>query len=182
MDGLKKLILPYARGIWLRRWQAALLAWIFCIGGWSVVMTLPSIYEAKTRIYVDTDSMVRPLMRGIAIDSNVLNFVDLMQRTLLSRPNLQKVVRMADLDLGSTADTETLLTDLRQRISIVSDSRNLFTITYTGPNRDIATKVIRSLLNVFVDTNLGNSRQDMQVARTFIDEQLKDVCETARSG
>ena len=111
-------------------------------------------------------------MRGIAIDSNVLNFVDLMQRTLLSRPNLQKVVRMADLDLGSTTDPEDILTELRQRISIVSDSRNLFTITYTGPNRDNATKVIRSLLNVFVDTNLGNSRQDMQVARTFIDEQL----------
>ncbi|MGH7088122.1 MAG: hypothetical protein ACREFQ_04415, partial [Stellaceae bacterium] len=150
-----------------------LVAWLLCGVGWATVMMLPLIFQAKTRIYVDTDSLVRPLMKGIAVDSNVLNFVDLMQRTLLSRPNLQKVIRMADLDIGGNTDNETLLRELHSRISITNDSGNLFTITYTGPNRDTATKVIRALLNVFVDTNLGNSRQDMQVARDFIDEQLK---------
>jgi polysaccharide chain length determinant protein (PEP-CTERM system associated) len=171
----KVLVMSYARAIWRRRWYAALVAWLACIAGWIAVTLLPNIYEAKTRVYIDTDSMLRPLMRGIAADSNVLNLVDLMQRTLLSRPNLQKVVRMADLDLGNghAADSEDYLIQLRQKITISSEGRNLFTIAYNGPNRDVATKVIQSLLSVFVDSNLGSSRQDMQSARAFIDQQLK---------
>ena len=175
MTTSKALLLSYARAIWRRRWYAALVAWLACIAGWITVAMLPNIYEARTRIYVDTDSMLRPLMRGIAADSNVVNMVDLMQRTLLSRPNLQKVVRMADLDIGNarSADSEDFLAQLKQKITITSEGRNLFSIAYTGPNRETATKVIQSLLTVFVDSNLGSSRQDMQSARAFIDQQLK---------
>jgi polysaccharide chain length determinant protein (PEP-CTERM system associated) len=171
----KTLLLSYGRAMWRRKWYGALVAWVICVAGWATVAVLPNIFEARTRIYVDTDSMLRPLMRGIAVDSNVLNLVDVMQRTLLSRPNLQKVIHMADLDLasGRSSDGEEFINDLRRQISITSEGRNLFTIAYTGPNRATATKVIQSLLTVFVETNLGSSRQDMQAARAFIDQQLK---------
>ncbi len=95
----KTMVMAHARALWRRRWYAVLVAWLFCLVGWAYVATLPNIFQAKTRIYVDTDSMLRPLMRGIAVDPNVLSVVDVMQRTLLSRPNLQKVIHMADLDL-----------------------------------------------------------------------------------
>lgn len=149
-----------------------LTAWMFCLIGWATVVMLPNIYEAKTRIYVDTTSLVRPLMRGIAVDTNVNDIVDEMQRTLLSHPNLVKVVHMADLDIGNKADIETLVLDLQKRVSFTSQGPNLFTITYQGSDRNAAIRVVRSLLNVFVDNNLGNSRQDMQVARDFVDQQL----------
>lgn len=172
MEAFRKNIVPYIRSMWLRRWQAMLTAWMFCLIGWATVITLPDIYEAKTRIYVDTTSLVRPLMRGIAVDTNVNDIVDEMQRTLLSRPNLIKVVHMADLDIGTKANIESLVLDLQERVSFTSQGPNLFVITYRGPDRATATKVVRSLLNVFVDSNLGNSRQDMQVARDFVDQQL----------
>lgn len=172
MEAFRKNIVPYIRSMWLRRWQAMLTAWMFCLIGWATVIMLPDIYEAKTRIYVDTTSLVRPLMRGIAVDTNVNDIVDEMQRTLLSRPNLIKVVHMADLDIGTKANIESLVLDLQERVSFTSQGPNLFVITYRGPDRATATKVVRSLLNVFVDSNLGNSRQDMQVARDFVDQQL----------
>lgn len=172
MEALRKNIVPYLRGMWTRRWYAMLLAWTFCLIGWAVVILLPNLYEAKTRIYVDTSSMVRPLMRGIAIDADVNNIVDEMQRTLLSRPNLIKVVHLADLDIGTKASIDELVLDLQNRVSFASQGANLFVITYRGADRATAIKVVRSLLNVFVDSNLGNSRQDMQVARDFVDQQL----------
>ena len=172
MEALRKDIVPYIRGIWLKRWPALAIAWLFCLVGWATVLMLPSVYEAKTRIYVDTNSLVRPLMNGIAVNENVNDIVDEMQRTLLSRPNLIKVVHMADLDIGTKADIESLVRDLEGRVSLTSQGPNLFVITYRGTNRDTATKVVRSLLNVFVDSNLGNSRQDMQVARDFVSQQL----------
>src|ERR1700722_3795494 len=120
---MKIVALTHARGVWRRRWYAAGLAWLFCLIGWGYVLYLPNIYEAKARIYVDTDSMLRPLMRGIAVDSNILTQVDVIQRTLLSRPNLQKVSHMADLDLAAhtPAEGEEMLNDLRRRTAIAGE-------------------------------------------------------------
>jgi polysaccharide chain length determinant protein (PEP-CTERM system associated) len=179
MNSVKAIIRIYARSLWRRRWYGVAVAWLFCLVGWGFVMSLPNIYEAKTRIYVDTESMLRPLLRGIAIDSNILSQVDLMQRTLLSRPNLEKVSHMADLDLQAQTPSaaEDVITELRQRIALNGEGRNLFSITYTGPDRAKALKVVQSLLTVFVESNLGNSRQDMVSAQHFIDEQLKDYAQ-----
>jgi polysaccharide chain length determinant protein (PEP-CTERM system associated) len=174
--GVKTIALGHARSLWRRRWYAAGVAWVFCLAGWAYVLTLPDQYQATTRIYVDTDSMLRPLMRGIAVDSNILTQVDLIQRTLLSRPNLQRVSHMADLDLAAhtPSETEAVIGDLRLRTTVSGEGRNLFTISYQGLSRDAATKVVQSLLTVFVESNLGNSRQDIDSARTFIDEQLRN--------
>lgn len=179
MDGAKSLVIAQIRSIWRRRWYAALVAWLFCLVGWGYVASMPNVFEAKARIYVDTDSMLRPLMRGIAMDSNLVSQIDLMQRTLLSRPNLQKVVHLADLDLvtRSPADSAEIIDDLRRRVSVASEGRNLFTLSYIGPDRAVGTKVVQSLLNVFVESNLGSSRQDLQSARTFIDDQVRDYAQ-----
>jgi polysaccharide chain length determinant protein (PEP-CTERM system associated) len=179
MISVKITALVYARALWRRRWYGVAVAWLICLAGWVFVMQLPNVYEAKARIYVDTDSMLRPLMRGIAIDSNILSQVDLMQRTLLSTPNLQKVSHAADLDLAARtpSESEDIVTGLRQRIAVSPDGRNLFSLSYTGPNREAATKVVQSLLTVFVESNLGSSRQDMVSARAFIDTQLNNYAQ-----
>ena len=176
MIGVKTIAFGHARSLWRRRWYAAGVAWVFCLVGWTYVLTLPDTYQATTRIYVDTESMLRPLMRGIAVDSNILTQVDLIQRTLLSRPNLQRVSHMADLDLAARtpAETEEVMNDLRRRTTVQGEGRNLFTITYQGPSRDSATRVVQSLLTVFVESNLGNSRQDIDSAKSFIDDQLRN--------
>ena len=176
MIGVKTIAFGHARALWRRRWWAAGVAWVFCLVGWTYVLTLPDTYQATTRIYVDTESMLRPLMRGIAVDSNILTQVDLIQRTLLSRPNLQRVSHMADLDLAARtpAETEDVLNNLRLRTTVAGEGRNLFTISYLGPSRDSATRVVQSLLTVFVESNLGNSRQDIDSAKSFIDDQLRN--------
>jgi protein tyrosine kinase modulator len=172
----RTMLLRYARALWRRRWYGLAVAWAVCIAGWAFVVHLPNLYEARARIYVDTDSMLRPLLRGIAVDSNLLSQVDLMQRTLLSRPNLQKVSHMSDLDLAAQTPIEAdeVIDNLRQHITIDSQGQNLFSLAYTGPSRETATKVVQSLLTVFVESNLGSSRQDMLSARSFIDDQLHD--------
>ncbi len=174
--GGKTIAWTFLRKLWQRRWYAAAVAWIFCIAGWIYVVHLPDMFEAKARIYVDIDSLLRPLMRGIALDSNISTQVDLMQRTLLSRPNLQKVIQLSDIDLSARTplDEEEVINNLRRRTTIVGDGRNLFTISSTAADRATATKVVQALLTVFVESNLGNSRKDFLSARAFIDEQLRD--------
>src|SRR5579863_5580674 len=176
MVSAKLLVISHARGLRRRRWYAVIVAWLVCLAGWTFVMRLPNEYEAKARVYVDTDSVLRPLLNGIAIDSNILSQVDLMQRTLLSAPNLQKVSHAADLDLAARtpADTQGLVESLRRAITVSGEGRNLFSLSYVGDSRQTALKVVQSLLQVFVESNLGSSRQDMASSRAFLDAQLRD--------
>lgn len=116
MGDLRGQVLAILRSIWRRRWYIVAISWTLCLVGWGVVMILPDRYESKTRIYVDTQTMLAPLLRGIAVASNLDQQVAFMQRTLLSRPNMSQVVRMADLDLSVTneRDMEALLDGLSQ--------------------------------------------------------------------
>ena len=157
------------------RWHAIVVAWIVAMAGWLVVYKLPSHYEASARVYVDTQSVLRPLLAGLAVQPNVSQVVNMMSRTLISRPNLEKVIGMADIDirLKSTAEKEALLVRLAKEVMIRSGgAENLYIISYTNDKPQEAKRVVQSLLTIFVEGNLGNSRKDTDSARRFIDEQL----------
>jgi len=102
--------------------------------------------------------------------------VAMMSQTLISRPNLEKVIRMADMDIGIKTSEERaqLITRLIRELSIKSAGReNLYTIAYTEKNPQEAKRVVQSLLTLFMEGTLGDQRKDSEAARRFIDEQLK---------
>src|SRR4051795_4833503 len=111
MNELYRELLDHLRGMWHRRWIGLAVAWLAVIIGIGVVYRIPERYEASARVYVDTESILKPLLSGLAIQPNLDQQVSLMSRTLISRPNVEKLVRMADLDLrtGTTADREELI-------------------------------------------------------------------------
>ncbi len=176
MQDILTLVYGYVRGIWRRRWVMILIAWLVCVVGWVVVLKMPDQYTASARVHLDTQSMLRPLLRGLATQSNVGQEVSLITRTLLSRPNLEKVARMTDLDLRAKtpADMESLLDSLGGRISFVKTRRaNLYNIRFNDSDPVLAKKVVQSLLTIFVESSLGSSRKDVDSAQHFLNEQIK---------
>ena len=164
MHDVVVLLLRYARGTWRFRWWMLGIAWAVSVVGWSVVAKLPDQYEASARVYVDTSSVLRPLLQGIAINTgDTQKKIFLMTRTLLSRPNLEKVMRMTDLDLQATTDSEKeeIVDELKERITFSGTSReNLYTISYENDSADLAKLVVKSLLTIFMESNLGEVRKD----------------------
>ena len=171
-------LVSHARSTWRYRWYMLLVACPLCIGGWAMVQVLPDQYEASARVYLDTESMLRPLMKGLAVDSNVRSQIDIMTKTLLSRPNLEKVARMTDLDLkAKTPDQmDGLLDRLGGKIKLeqVPQSRDFYKIKYEDNNPQLAKKVVQALLTIFVESTLGESRKDTDVAQSFLDQQIKE--------
>ncbi|MEX2615427.1 MAG: XrtA system polysaccharide chain length determinant [Alphaproteobacteria bacterium] len=167
--------LAHLVAVWRRRWYALALAWLICFVGWGVVAVLPDKYESEARVYIDTSSLLGPLLKGITVESDVDKEVAIMQRTLLSRPNLAEVARATDLDLEATTpiEIENMLGRLKDNASITAQGRNLFTVSYTDKDPVLAKSVVQALLTIFVETNLGRNRQDMENARSFIEAQLE---------
>src|SRR5947209_5461745 len=121
MEDVKKLFFYYMDQLWRRRWLALAFAWAVCMLGWTFVAFLPDRYTSEARIYVDTTSLLNPLLRGLSVNADEQRRdqeVALMQRTLTSRPNLAKVAQMTDMDKGITtaADQQLLLNDLEQHV------------------------------------------------------------------
>src|SRR4029078_10371335 len=78
-----------------------MVAWIAAGIGVAIVLKVPERYEASARLYVDTQSLLRPLMAGISLQPNLDQQVGLVSPTLISPRNLENLVGMADLDLSS---------------------------------------------------------------------------------
>lgn len=177
MEELISQLLSHLKGIWKYRWYATAAMWVIAIAGWLTVSQLPDKYESSARIYVDTQSVLKPLMAGMVSPPNLEQQVTIMSRTLISRPNVERVMRMVDLDIKakSDADREAMIKELMSNITIRSTDRdNLFTIAYDNEDKKIAKGVVQSLLTIFVEGTLGDKKQDSTSAIRFIDEQIKE--------
>jgi len=170
--------LSYARRLWRYKWLSVGLAWLVCAIGWSIVALIPPKYESSARVYVNADQLLTPLLKGIAVDDNPLRQVEFLQRTLLSRPNLQQVVHLSDLDLTtrgkrSESDQEDLLRQLAKDVSITPQTANLITITYRDQVPAVAKNVVQALLTVFAENSTGSNRKEMENAKRFLDQQIQ---------
>ena len=173
----------YLRSIWQHRWLAMLAAWLIALGGWFWVTTVPDSYEASTRVYIDTDSVLGPLLKGLAVETDVEQRLQLMTQTLLSRPNLEKLMRMTDLDIrASTAlAKEAMVLRLQDEITVTNlkagkakGQSNFYSISYQHSDRDLAKSVVQSLLSILMESSLGATRQDSAAARKFLEEQITE--------
>jgi polysaccharide chain length determinant protein (PEP-CTERM system associated) len=176
MDELISQMSTIARGMWKHRWVGLVVAWIVTVIGVLVVLSVPDKYEATARIFVDTQSILKPLMSGLAVQPNVEQQVVMLSRTLISRPNVEKLIRMADLDLGSKSKDaqEALIDRLTKTLEIKNVGRdNLYLLSFRDPSPEKAKKVIQSLVSIFVESSLGDTRKDSDTAKKFIDEQIK---------
>lgn len=170
-------VVQHVRASWRYRWYMVLLAWPLCIGGWIYVQSLPDQYQASARVYLDTQSMLRPLLQGLAVDSNTRSEVELMTRTLLSRPNLEKVARMTDLDLKAKTpqQMEGILNSLSSNITLENTrQQGLFRISFEDNDPQLAKRVVQALLTLFTENALGESRKDSGAAQRFLDDQIKE--------
>lgn len=177
MDEILRQLGTILRAMWRHRYLGTIVAWVAGVVAGVAVFVVPDKYEASARIYVDTQSILQPLMSGLAVQPNVEQQVMMLSRTLLSRPNVEKLVRMADLDLGSKskADQDALVDKLIGTLAIQSAGRdNLYTLAYRDSNPEKAKRVVQSLTSIFVESSLGDKRKDTDTAKKFIEEQIRN--------
>ncbi|MEX1994496.1 MAG: XrtA system polysaccharide chain length determinant [Steroidobacteraceae bacterium] len=177
-------LLDEIRGAWRFRWLGLAVAWGICLIGWLVVFRMPDTYEANARVFVDTRSILRPLLEGLAVNPDVASGLDLVRAALLSRPNIEKVARETDLDLRARTpqQRDALVRSIQERIKIEGvDARattrpgeGLYRIGFQDHDRTKSIVVVQTLLNAFVEDALGEKRIGQETAERFLDEQIAD--------
>lgn len=176
MEEILRQLIAIVRGMWRRRWIGVAVAWAVAVIGAVVMMRVPDRYEASARIYVDTQSVLKPLMAGLAVQPDINQQIAMLARTLITRPNIEKLIRDADLTIlvKNERDRERLIDQLTREIRLTSSGHeNLYNVAYRDTDRSRAQRVVQSLTSMFVDSGLSGKKRDAEAARRFIDEQIK---------
>ena len=181
-------ILDEVRGAWRFRWVALLTAMVLALIGWFVVLSLPDRYEAYAQVFVDTRTDLKPALQGLTVEQSVDAQINYVRNSLLEGPGLEQIARESGVlseDITDERQRTKLLDGLRNRIRLsVSSAGNpgddrvtagsVYSISFMDANRDLALKVVDTLLREFSERVLGGKRMSSQKAQSFLEAQVKD--------
>ncbi|WP_038052623.1 XrtA system polysaccharide chain length determinant [Thioalkalivibrio sp. ALJ1] len=175
MEKIVHEFLQHARATWRRRWWILPIAWLVCLVGWVYVHNLPDVYEADSRVFVNTQSVLDPLLRGMTVRPDTEQRLRMITSTLLSRDNLEQIARDSDLDVligNSSLDAHVSL--LRSGLTLEGGQRdNIYRVSFRHHNPDVAHQVVRETVNLFMERGMGDSRLDLTTSQQFIERQLE---------
>src|SRR5450755_4395530 len=139
MDQLIPQILDTARAMWRRRWIGIAVAWLAAILGAAGLATIRDRFEASARVYVDTKTVLRPLMHDLAVEPDLDQTVGLLARTLITRPNVELLISKSKLEPtdASPLAHERTTVELMRDIKVASSGRdNVFSFSYRDTSPD----------------------------------------------
>jgi polysaccharide chain length determinant protein (PEP-CTERM system associated) len=175
MQSWKLQLLSLLGGGWQFRWYGLGIAWAVCVVGWIVVALIPNQYQASAEVYIDTDTLMRPLLRDLVISTDTQQQIDIMLRTLMTAPSMERVVRATNpkAEKMTPAEMQDAVGQLTGNVSLRAlGTRNLYQIGFSDPNPNYAQSVAQTLLSVMVDSNVGDRRRESDDAHSFLDTQI----------
>ncbi|RZS53174.1 polysaccharide chain length determinant protein (PEP-CTERM system associated) [Sphaerotilus mobilis] len=176
MNEISRQVAQAARGVWRYRWLAVSVTWAFALVGAAVVWLVPERFAATARVYVDTQTVLKPLMAGLAFQPDVDQQVRMLGRTLISRPNIEVLVKDPAIGLGSgnQAEDDRTIETLMKSIKVENTGGpNMYVLSYRDPDSERALRLVDALVNLFMASGTEGKRKDSQDASRFIDEQIK---------
>ena len=168
-------LFTYLAATWRYRWQGLAAAWIVCVAGWLWVSSVPNTYESGAQVYIDTNGLLNPLLRGLAVTNDPNQEIAVMLQMLLTDPTLERIVRATNPNSSSfsTEQMQDAVASLRKQISLKTlSAKDVYGITYRDQNPTYAQSVAQTLVSVLIDTSLGGQRRDADSVGSFLDNQI----------
>jgi protein tyrosine kinase modulator len=176
------------RGVWRFRWMALLAALAVAIIGWLIVFGLPDRYEAQAEVLVDTRTVLKPVLQGLATNQEVNVQLNYVRQALLAGPQLAQLAIQSGVmpatGLGP-ADQQDVLDGLQKRIDLTVErspdepgenipnaGSTTYEITYQDVDGARALRLVRMLLDGLINETLGGSQQGSEHAQQFLKAQI----------
>ena len=175
------------RGSWRFRRYALIAAWVFACLGWVAVFLLPDVYQASSRVFVDTKTALKPVLENLTLDQDVNAQLNLVRQSLLSGPELEPVaqeVGLIDPRIMTPQQRARALNDMRDRVTLTMTSAQengnsdgggtIYALQYKDTSRDRSLKVVEILQNRFIESTLGGKRSGSENAQKFLVTNIQE--------
>jgi polysaccharide chain length determinant protein (PEP-CTERM system associated) len=165
------------RSVWNRRWMVIAVSSVMALLLCAAVTFIPNRYQAASRVYVDTQTVLKPLMAGLTYQPDIDQQVRMLAKTLIARPNVERILEKDDFgfDIADPLKRERLINDLMDKIKVeAAGAGNLYTVMYRDINKERARRVVEAIVDLFMHSSEGDKRRDSNDASRFINDQIKE--------
>lgn len=166
------------------------------LGGMAYLVYTPKLYEAKTLILVQTQSVPKDYVRSVVAEKIEERLTTITQE-VTSRTNLEAIIKEHGLagEIEENANLDWLVEQVRSRITISIDTgegkgrkgrdrdvdpRRLggttaFTISFLGEDPETAMNVTNALASRYIAENLGLRETQVKGTSDFLGDELESV-------
>lgn len=176
MDEIYRQAIISLRGVWRHRRVGMASAWAAGLLALLAIAAIPDKYEASARMFVNTESILKPLMAGMTVAPDIQRQIDILTRVLISRPNVEKLISMAGADgtVRSKEDLEKQADELLRNLQIKGTGRDqIYTITLRDRDPELAKRLVERFTTLFIESGQGRRDVDTDVAKKFVDQQIE---------
>ncbi len=176
-------ILFLVKGVIRNKWIITIVAWVVCSAGWAYVHKMPDVYESSARVHVDTRTMLRPLLKGMAVQTDVKGLIMIMKKLMFTQFNMIKVAELAGIDVtGTENQINSIVKDLKDQVQINGGKRDeIFQIISSSDSPLEAKTIVQSVLTVFSEQTQKSSLNDVDSAQRFLDVEIKEYEQRLRN-
>ncbi len=170
----------YGAGLWRRRWTVATVAAGAGLLALAGLWLIPDQYASRAQVYVQTETVLDPVMTGVTARPNYERRVEVMRLQLLTRPNVEEIILRSGLDREITAkdprersaQLERLIDWVASQITITSPQELYFVIEYKNSDPTISRNVVEAALNLLIEQDLGASLTENEEARKRLNAEI----------
>ena len=139
-------------------------------------MGLPNIYEASSRVFIDTSSTLEEVLKGDVVRMDTLAEAKIMVKSLLSQPSLEAIAVRTGLLIGgeSPREVELVIGSMERKLIAAIDRSQVLQVTYNDADPEIALAVASQFVDGFIEGLLVVNRSDTDTAQEFLEEKLKE--------
>ncbi|GAA0839921.1 hypothetical protein GCM10009113_04180 [Marinobacter szutsaonensis] len=161
-----------------RKWLALLLFTVVSFGVLLAGFLWPYKYQSEVVIFVDDRNIIRPLMEGSAVTTQINDRASAAQELLWTRSIMEEIARDPEI-FGSESvsiqdqDLEDRITALRNNLKVTPRGDSYFSISYAASSPDKAFQIAQRLGQLFISETNERKRAESRNAYEFIDKQVK---------
>jgi polysaccharide chain length determinant protein (PEP-CTERM system associated) len=173
-----------------RRWWIIIPFCLSMIVGIGLAFMLPKMYKAETLVLIEPQKVPTDYVQSV-VTTDTDSRLEAISRQILSRSNLERIMRDFNLYTGPEYDTmymEDKVADLKERISVELIRREIpgyrgitnayaFMITFEGKEPEKVMKVTNALASYYIDENLRLRETEAVGTSAFLEGELNSIRE-----
>lgn len=136
---------------------------------------IPKVYEAKSTVFIERN-VINALMQGITINPSMNDRIRVLRYHMLSRDMISRTLKRMDMDAdkryAGTKNFELLIKKCQEETNINVRGSDLFFVSIIDPDPSFAKEFINTLVNIYVEENLSEKREESYGANRFLSEQV----------
>ena len=172
-----QLLLKIGRHAWSKAWWLVGIQVLVTAASIGALQVIPKKYESTTTIRVEKGQLINPLVRGLAVSSEMEDRLRGIREEILSRDYFEKIIARLELEPPDTVPLkhEAHVQKMMEQTEITTKQREMdtFQVTYRGADPVQVRDVTNLLAGIFIEDNLSNKADEAGSAVDFLKGQLE---------